>query len=88
MKRNDPSENQFISPHSIYRALLLAYFGAEGKTKEDLEKAMFLDWAENKNDVADAFKRELKARVERFSGKSIQFNSVDKLYVTKNANLK
>lgn len=81
-------ESFFFSPHSTYRALILAYMGAEGRTKENLRASMFLDWANDKTNVMSAYKLESIARSARFADKSIQFNSADKLYVTQNAQLK
>lgn len=86
--RKTNTKNIFFSPHSAYKALLLAYMGSNGETMESLEKGMFLDWAQDKSNVMSAYKSESTARAGRFSDKSIQFNSVDKLYITKNAQLK
>lgn len=86
MQQAAPKKNQFFSPHSTYRALLLAYFGAEGKTKESLERALHLGWAKNKSEVSNAYQKESKARAGRSFG-DIQFNSVDKIYVTNQVEL-
>lgn len=88
LKKMNPKENLFFSPHSTYRALLLAYMASNGQTKISLERGMFLDWAHDKTDVISAYKSEAAVRAQRFSGQTIQFNSVDKLYVTKSAQLK
>lgn len=37
------NESVYYSPYGIYRLLLLAYFGAKNKTKEELEIALDLD---------------------------------------------
>lgn len=87
-RKNYPAKNLFFSPHSTYRALLIAYFGAEGETKKSLEEALFLTWANDKSAIAEAYKNEALARVKRAYGDGIQFDSVDKLYVTKDAQLK
>lgn len=87
LQKSAPEKNHFFSPHSTYRALLLAYFGAEGKTKKSLERALHLDWANNKSQVSAAYEMELKARAGRSFG-GIQFNSVDKVYVTNKAEMK
>lgn len=83
-----PGENLIFSPHSTYRTLLLAYMGSNGQTKIELEKHLYLDWANDKTDITDAYKIETIARAERFACNSIQFNSVDKIYVTNDAQLK
>lgn len=88
VKRTSPKGNHFFSPHSTYRALLLAYFGAEGKTKQSLTRALHLGWAKNKSDVVSAYEMELKARAGRSFGQNIQFDSVDKIYITNKAELK
>lgn len=87
MQQAAPNKNQFFSPHSTYRALLLAYFGAEGKTKESLERTLHLEWAKNKSEVSTAYQKESKARAGR-SFRDIQFNSVDKIYVANQVELK
>lgn len=88
LNNEKPQNNHIFSPHSTYRALVLAYFGAEGKTKETLEKSMYMNWAKSRSDVADAYKAELIARSERFLGRKLQFNSVDRLFVSQEAILK
>lgn len=40
--KQQPSENIFISPVSIYNAMLLAYFTAKGHTEDSIHKALFL----------------------------------------------
>lgn len=88
LEKQNPQKNHIFSPHSTYRALLLTYFGIEGKTKNAMEKSMHMDWAEGRSDVADAYKAELMARSERFLGHPLQFNSVDRVYVSQNVELK
>lgn len=88
LQKAAPTKSHFFSPHSTYRALLLAYFGAEGSTRESLERALYLDWATNESQVANAYQQESIAQSARSFGDQIQFNSVDKLYVTKTAELK
>lgn len=86
--KQSPQNSQIFSPHSTYRALLLAYFGAEGEIKKSLKDAMHMDWAENENDVTDAYKVELMTRSKRFADQRLQFNSVDRLYVSQETELK
>lgn len=40
--KQEPSENVFISPLSIYNALLQAYFVSAGHTEKSLHDALFL----------------------------------------------
>lgn len=91
LRQLHPKENLFFSPHSIYRALILAYLGAKpnSPTQQSLANGMFLKYAglENKASVIDAYKRELNARLRR-TRTSITLNSVDKLYITSTAQLK
>lgn len=87
-RKANPTRSFFFSPHSAYKALLLAYFGAEGETKMNLERGLFLSWADDRSTVAEAYKSESLARAERMHSEGTQFNSVDKLYVTKDAQLK
>lgn len=88
MQKTSPETNHIFSPHSIYRALLLAYFGAKGDTKESLERALHLNWATDKSDVSIAHKAEMKARAERNFGTNMKFSSADKVFVTYQAKLK
>lgn len=86
--KHNQQSSLIFSPHSTYRALLLAYFGAEGETKQSLKGVMHMDWAENENDVTDAYKAELMTRSTRFADQRLQFNSVDRLYVSQETELK
>lgn len=89
MRKIYPTGNLFFSPHSIYRALLLAYIGAEGATKTTLDDTLFLFWADDDKDkVIEAYRDELAARNKRILNSSVQFNSIDKFYITKNVQLK
>lgn len=81
LQRDKPKENIFYSPHSVYSTLLLAYFGAAGETEQELKHLLGLDWAKNKADVQNAYKTK-KERSNRFQNQSIEFTSVDKLFVS------
>lgn len=88
IKKIAPEDNHFFSPHSTYHALLLAYFGAEGDTMKSLEKALGLDRLFGKSDVVRAYKNLKNLKKDwHTSERSIQFNTVDKVYVTKEAQL-
>lgn len=77
-----PNDSLFFSPHSTYRALLLAYFGAKGETEKAIKNTLQLDWASNKEHVAQAYNSERLARANRVQDDSVEFKSVDKLYVS------
>lgn len=83
-----PHNSNVVSPHSIYHALLLAYFGAEGKTEESLKQALHLQWADSKQDVIRVYQMVIGARKERQDVQDIDFESFDKLYITEKADLK
>ncbi|XP_055375213.1 serine protease inhibitor 88Ea-like [Condylostylus longicornis] len=74
-----PNENIFLSPYSTYHALLLAYFGSVDKTEKELQNGLYLNWAESKENVYNAYK--LEKRIRSFKDNNIEFGSVDKIYV-------
>lgn len=88
LQKATPNESLIFSPHSTYRALLLAYFGANGDTEKSLAEVLQLDWAKSKADVEHAYVLERKARANRAQHQSVEFNSVDKLYFDKNVELR
>lgn len=83
-----PNENVFFSPYSTYHALLLAYFGARNQTEAGLKEALHLNWAENKNQVAQAYRFETQMRAKRSQNSSIEFTSADKIYISKETELR
>lgn len=88
LQKARPNESLFFSPHSTYRALLLAYFGAKGETEKSLKKTLQLDWANSKADVSHAYELEKQARFNRDEHQGVEFKSVDKLYFSKQVELK
>lgn len=78
-----PHESLFFSPHSTYHALLLAYFGAKDETETALKNVLQLDWAASKAEVSQAYHLEHAARKLRSSNQSVEFHSVDKVFVSK-----
>lgn len=88
LQKARPNESLFFSPHSTYRALLLAYFGANGDTEKSLKNTLQLDWAKSKADVRQTYEMERQARVNRAEHQTVEFNSVDKLYFSKQVELK
>uniref|UniRef100_A0A1B6EN40 Serpin domain-containing protein n=1 Tax=Cuerna arida TaxID=1464854 RepID=A0A1B6EN40_9HEMI len=75
-----PSDNIFISPLSIYNALLLAYFASRGHTEESLHKFLFLPASQDKLDML------LSYRVQRLLTASgaykSQVNTANRLFVS------
>lgn len=88
LQKARPNESLFFSPHSTYRALLLAYFGAKGETEKSLKNTLQLDWANSKADVSHAYELEKQARANRGENQDVEFKSVDKLYFSKQVELK
>lgn len=82
------NESLFFSPHSTYRALLLTYFGASGKTEQSLKKLLQLEQSKSKADIWYAYEFEKRARQNRVRRQSIEFTSVDKLYVSEQIEIK
>lgn len=80
LQQNNPNENIFYSPHSIYQALLLTYFGAAGESEKQLKNLLGLNLTESKSDIQHAYIMEKNLRSNRFQDQLIELNSVDKLY--------
>lgn len=79
--------NLIFSPYSIHRVLLLAYFGAKGKTKESLENVLNLkNWVESKDDIREIYKSN-KKEFEKQQQQEYGFSSVDKMFVKTGAQL-
>ena len=88
LQKARPNESLFFSPHSTYRALLLTYFGANGKTEQSLKKLLQLEQSKSKADIWFAYEFEKRARQNRVRRQSIEFTSVDKLYVSEQIDVK
>lgn len=87
---NFPKSNLMCSPHSTFHALLVAYFGAHGLTKSSLKRGLFLDNANNVDDkmVRSWYAEEMQILADMEYSATIQFTSVDKLYISEAANVK
>lgn len=83
-----PNESIFFSPHSTYHALLLAYLGAKNSTEATLAKSLNLDWAETKEDVSRAYLIDHKIRTADAENRSVEFSSVDKIFVDEQIKVK
>lgn len=79
LEKSEPNENTIYSPHSVYQAILLLYFGSAGKTKRELKKTLGLDWIESRADVENFHQSE-----NINQNQTIQFKSVNKLYFSEN----
>lgn len=73
-----PQENIFYSPHSIYEALNLAYFGSRGTTEESLRKALHIPNDLSKVDVQRCY------ATEKTYGLDSQENATDYEYSSAN----
>lgn len=82
LNEEKPDENIFYSPSSVFRVLLLSYFGAAGKTEEELKHVLGLDWAKNKKDVENWYELETDLRDNRFQNQSFEYFAAEKFYVS------
>lgn len=81
LQKDEPNENIFYSPQSVYQALLLLYLGAAGETKKELEILLgLLYWANNETDVESAYKSEKDIRANSIENQLCEMISVSKLY--------
>ncbi|XP_069990383.1 leukocyte elastase inhibitor [Penaeus vannamei] len=73
-----PTGNFFISPFSVWSALVLAYFGSRGNTKAELEQVLRLT---NKEDTLALF-RALERRYDsQEANQNYTINSANRIYV-------
>lgn len=87
IQKATPNENIFFSPYSTYHAMLLAYFGADGKTEEELVNALRLQWATNKKHVNNGYRLEKQMRYSRAKKMPLEFSAADRIYFDKSINL-
>lgn len=84
MHKSGLLENNFVfSPHSVYHALLLAYFGASGETEHSLYDGLYLHWAKSKDEVVKAYEAVDNAHFA--SNYKYEADWFDKFYVTDKA---
>lgn len=84
-----PNENLFFSPYSLYRALLLAYFGARNGTEQALVESLKLHWAQDKSEVLSAYKQEKAVRLQNSKLETaLEFESVDKFFFDEGVEIK
>lgn len=82
LNEEKPNENIYYSPSSVFRVLLLSYFGAAGETEKELKHVLGLDWAKNKQDVENWYKLETDLREKRYQNQSFEYFSAEKFYIT------
>nr|XP_013102058.1 unnamed protein product [Stomoxys calcitrans] len=87
IQKATPNENIFFSPYSTFHALLLAYFGADGKTEQELVQALRLQWAKNKKHVNRGYRLEKQMRYTRSKKMPLEFSAADRIYFEKSINL-
>ncbi|XP_073824842.1 serpin 88Ea [Musca autumnalis] len=87
IQKATPNENIFFSPYSTFHALLLAYFGADGKTEEELVQGLRLQWAKNKKHVNNGYRLEKQMRYSRTKKMPLEFTAADRIYFDKSINL-
>lgn len=88
LQKARPNESLFFSPHSTYRALLLTYFGAHGKTEQALKTLLHLEQGKSKADIWYSYEFEKRARQNRVRRQTIEFTSVDRLFVSEQIEVK
>lgn len=81
LQNEKPNESVLYSPHSLYETLLLSYFAASGETEKQLKNLLGLNWIANKSDVEYTFKSK-NEHFNRLENGTIEFSSVNKLFVT------
>lgn len=81
-------QNIFISPSSIYHTLMLAYFGAKGKTQSELAQGLgFQELSKSEVLKTYMFDRAYQAVRERTPGLGYVFQHANKLYFEKDLKL-
>lgn len=76
--------NLFVSPHSIYQALLLAYFTAAGHTEEAVKRVLQLPEGLAKVPVMHAYKFEEKMlQIRAQNSTSYELRTANRLFIDK-----
>ncbi|XP_023246089.1 serine protease inhibitor 88Ea isoform X2 [Copidosoma floridanum] len=80
----EPEENVFFSPHSLYEALGLAYFGARGHTEASLKMALQVPDDLSKLDVARfyAFEKSEELLRKKESGSDYEYQVANRLFLS------
>lgn len=86
----ESQDNLFFSPHSLYEALTLAYFGARGTTEQSLKNALQIPQELSKIDVrqANAFDKTIKSLQMINSTPTYEYESANRLWISSQKNIK
>ncbi|XP_076047518.1 leukocyte elastase inhibitor A-like [Oratosquilla oratoria] len=76
IKNAVPTGNIFISPYSVWSALTIAYFGAEGRTLTQLQNALKLDTKDR------GYKTQRLLSAELARNKGVQLQEANRAYFT------
>lgn len=87
LQNAEPQESIFYSSHSVYQTLLMAYFAAGGDTERELKKLLGFKCTESKADIENIYKQKT-AQIHRFENQSVEFISVNKIYVSKSMKIR
>ncbi|XP_034947499.1 serine protease inhibitor 88Ea-like isoform X2 [Chelonus insularis] len=77
----ESEDNLFFSPHSLYEALTLAYFGARGTTEESLKRALRIPESLSKRDVWGNYIIEKSFKLMNIST-DYEFNTANRLWIS------
>ncbi|XP_015174371.1 PREDICTED: leukocyte elastase inhibitor-like isoform X2 [Polistes dominula] len=80
----ETDDSIFLSPDSIYNALLIAYFGARGNTEASLKKALHIPNNLSKVDVMRyySFEKSLQQSKKNNGSSNYEYTSANRLWVT------
>ncbi|KAH8342178.1 hypothetical protein KR074_008941 [Drosophila pseudoananassae] len=81
---SNPNQNLFVSPYSVYNALLLAYYGSAGTTQNELVSTLSLDWADSKEMVRSVYMLQKWKHGKMASEAALEFSSVDRVFLSQN----
>lgn len=85
LNKQEQNKNLFIAPASLSTALTMAYNGADGATKEGMEKTLELSGLKI-SDINQGYNKLLK--ILSYADDKVKFNIANSLWVNKGTNLK
>lgn len=80
--------NIAVSPYSIYRVLLLLFFGSNGNTKQSLQRALNLDWIESDEILQQMYLTDKQEPEMRMIQNANGFSCADRIFFEKGSQLK
>ncbi|XP_046668943.1 serine protease inhibitor 88Ea-like [Homalodisca vitripennis] len=85
-----PSENIFLSPSSVYNALLLAYFVSANHTEASMKQALYLPENQDKLDTIGAYQLEKYYQKLRAFKNSLnyQLSSANRMFISNEQNVR